>query len=455
LGALAALGSPAAAQVADGRRIYEENLRTRLDEQIPAEREADVDVGGWFNFALFNYDDGVDSRHRTLRQYQLRAWARANIFRAHEFYIRGLVGWDDWNPGDHPLGKEDEDLGPEIERAWYRLDVAQIVRNHTGTIPPWSLEVKVGREFTQIGTALTLSMPLDLVQIDAAVGDWELMALLAKTRGSSDNSIDSSDQVWDHQQRCFYGGQVTYRGLDQHRPFAYVLFQRDSTDERTDDPLQSYQYNSQYVGIGSTGSLMRNLRYQVEIVGEQGTTYSELATGNKDRICAMAADVLVEYLFDVKTRPRVSFEFLYGSGDADRRISANSTVGGNLAGTKDHAFNAFGFRDTGLAFAPRIANLHLWTLGAACHPLEHVKLCKELEVGTKAFFYHKATSGPLSDTTATNPQQWAGWEWDLYANWRLTSDLTWTIRYGAFMPGESFNDRTCRQFLLTAVTFSF
>ena len=48
-----------------------------------------------------------------------------------------------------------------------------------------------------------------------------------------------------------------------------------------------------------------------------------------------------------------------------------------------------------------------------------------------------------------------GWEMDYFANWRVTSDLAWTIRYGAFQPGAAFENDTCRQFLYSGVTFSF
>ena len=447
--------APAARAQQNGRRVYEEQLRVRIDEQIPSTREVDLDAGGWFSFAFFDYSDRSTYQDRTLRQYQIRAWAKLNLFRVHQFYVRGLVGWEDWNRGDHPRDKGDEDTGPEVERAWYKFDLGQLLRNQTGQEPPVSLKVKVGRQFARIGTALVLSMPLDMIQLEAAAGQWELMALLAKTRSRTPN-IDSSERVFDRQQRCFWGAEVTYRGLGHHRPFIYYLGQRDHTAAKPEDASQKYEYDSQYLGIGSTGSLiLRDLRYRFEVVGEWGSNYSAGVTSGKDRICAMAVDVLLEYLFRVPTRPRVSIEYLYGSGDADRSTSATSTIGGNRSGTRDHSFIAFGFRDTGLCFSPRMANLHIYSVGASLHPLEHIKLCRKLEVGVKAFFYQKDTHGPLSDTTADKPRDWVGWEAGLFANWRLTSDLTWTIRYGAFQPGEAFTDRTCRYFLLTAVTFSF
>ena len=96
-------------------------------------------------------------------------------------------------------------------------------------------------------------------------------------------------------------------------------------------------------------------------------------------------------------------------------------------------------------------------LGASCFPLESHKLFEKMEVGTKAFFYHKDKSGgPISDTTADTREQWVGWEWDVYCDWRITSDVIWSIRYGAFQPGATYTDQDeCRQFVFTAITYSF
>ncbi|MHC4295193.1 MAG: alginate export family protein, partial [Planctomycetota bacterium] len=144
------------------------------------------------------------------------------------------------------------------------------------------------------------------------------------------------------------------------------------------------------------------------------------------------------------------------SGDNDRLLSSSSTAGGNRPDTKDRAFNAFGFRDTGIALAPVISNIHIYTIGASFYPFENHRLFERLEVGSKAFFYHKDKSGgPISDMTANTSEQWIGWEWDVYANWRITSDLTFSLRYGAFQPGTAFENQECRQYLFTGVTFSF
>ena len=439
-----------------GVDIYQEQLRVQWDRQTPEAQEAAFDVGGWFSFAMFKYDDASNLRVRNLRQYQIRAWASMNLHGVHKAYVRAMYGLDDWNDGDNPIdNRNDEDAGPAFERAWYLFDLGNFLRNRGRRDVPLDMQVKVGREYATIGTALVLSMPLDMIEWQMSIRDWDFLALLGMTREDT-NNIDDSLPVDDHQQRCFWGAQVTYRGVDNHRPFVYWLSQDDHTNP---DPKLSYQgfdYSSRYLGAGSTGSLLPQLRYQFEIVGEFGHTFSAFQTSRRDRIRAMALDAGLTYLFDnIASEPRLGYEYLFGSGDDDRQLTSTSTIGGNRAGTEDNAFNAIGYRDTGLSFAPDVSNLNIHVLSASFIPLKNRRFFEQLELGAKVFFYHKATSGPISDASATEDSYWAGWEIDGYCNWRLTSDLTVSLRYGAFQPGSAFASQTTRHFLLTAMTLSF
>ena len=456
--AMAVIPVAALGQERGGREVYEEQLRVALDKQLPEAREVSVDAGGWFNFALMIFDDAAADRDRALRQFQLRVWGSANVRGVHRAYVRGLLSYDDWESGDNPTFAHGDDYDEDVERAWYQFDLGQMLRNQTGEEPAVGFKFKVGREFMTIGTALALSMPLDMIQLTATTVDWEIMALLGNSRVHS-NNIDDSEAVADQQDRLMWGGQVTYRGLDRHRPFVYFLGNRDHTDPEPPSTTQSYGYDSRYVGLGSEGTVLSpDLRYQVEVVGEWGRTYSDGVVWGRDRISAMAIDALLEYSFRHHMQPKVKFEYIFGSGDRDRGTSATATIGGNLAGTKDHAFNAFGFRDTGIAFSPRISNIHIYNLNASFFPLEKVELFRKMEMGSQVFFYQKARrSGAISDTTAANAARWVGWEWDVYCNWRLTSDLAWTMRYGAFQPGSAFDggDKSWRQFLYTGIVFSF
>lgn len=459
-GVLLLVPARSAAQDEGGRRIYEEDLRVELDQMSPPAKETGFDAGGWFNFAVFSFDDIPSDRSRTLSQYELRGWARANIGRVHSAYLRALLRLDHWANGDNlrAVYAKDTEIDEQIERAWYQFDLGALLEEQEGQRLPWGLKVKVGRQYAKLGTGLALSMPLDMVRVDARLKEFELQGFIGQTIRKSSNPVDLSPLVYDRQERCFYGFQVACRA-GQHRPFAYFFSQEDHTTPNPLSLFQRYDYSSRYLGIGSTGTLLvPGLTYSLEAVGEWGKTFGGLATDSRDEICAWAMDAAVEYHFDVDTDPRVSLEYLFAGGDEDRFFTSSTTFGGNLTGTPDHAFNGFGYRDTGLSFAPRMSNLHICNAGFSLFPLQEIDFFRRMEVGTKVFFYFRNRSqGPISEPTATAGPRWLGWEWDVYCDWRITSDLSWTIRYGFFRPGGAFNgfaDRN-REFLYTGVSFSF
>jgi hypothetical protein len=442
-----AVAQPAAA------RIYDEQLRVKLDHMNPEAREKDFDVGGWLNLAIFNYDDAPARVERNIRQYQLRAWASMNLQGVHRAYVRGLGSFNDWSGGTS------NDTETSVERAWYQFDLGKLIEQQSGTRPPVGVRATIGRDFMTIGTALALSTELDMGKIEITTANMELMAFIGSTLRDSWN-LDESAVTANRQQRWISGFELAYTGNNQHRPFVYYMHNNDNTDPAAGRPDQSYEYNSDYIGVGSTGTLLvSNLRYQVEGVYESGKTYSRGRTSGQDRIDAYAIDALIEYLFvDCPTKPRVGFEYLFASGDSDRDWSPISTDGGNLAGTVDHGFGAFGFRDLGIALAPEISNIHVYAINASFLPLEHIEMFEQMEVGTKLFFYSRAHgSGPISDTTTTNNSRSIGFEMDFFCNWRVTSDLALTVRYGSFFPGSAYDggDKSSRQFLYGGMVFSF
>jgi hypothetical protein len=457
---LAAASGQAMAQERTGSRVYDEQLRVALDKFDSETRENSVDVGGWLNMAFFNYDDAPARIERQMRQYELRAWASMNLQGVHKFYFRGLANYDDWS------GQRQDEHGAEVERAWYQLDLTKLLQK-SGQRPPVGAKIKLGRSFATIGTALVLSTTLDMGQVDITCGDWEFMGFLGHTLRDSWN-IDNSPAVANRQQRWISGFQATYRGWNQHRPFVYFMHNDDNTDPSGSiaGPGQKYEYNSDYIGIGSTGTLcLPNLRYSVEGVYEFGRTYSAgtfpvgFEPGQSDNIRAWAIDAQIEYLFaDCPTRPRVGFEYLFASGDSDRSTNHIGTDGGNRSGTEDHGFGAFGFRDLGIAFSPEISNIHVYAINASFFPMENIEMFEKMELGTKLFFYSRAHgSGPISDPTTTNEAQSSGFEMDFFANWRMTSDLALTVRYGSFFPGAAYKggDKSARQFLYGGIVFSF
>jgi hypothetical protein len=273
-------------------------------------------------------------------------------------------------------------------------------------------------------------------------------------------NIDQSPPVASHSERDFYGVQATYKGLTDHQPFFYYLWQQDGTHEKPEDPNQEYDYDSQYLGVGSTGrAVLRNLYYQTELVWEHGRDFGFGSTAGQDPICALAYDLNLTYVFQDRHRPEASFEYLFASGDSDRVGSPTNTIGGNLPGTDDHGFNGFGFRNTGLAFAPPISNVHMFRVGGDFRPLPDNRAVENLLLGADFFYFLKAeaaAAGPALDSLRHDLD--LGPEVDVYCNWRITSDLLWTVRYGVFLPGGAFSEpavHDCRNFLFTGLSFSF
>lgn len=436
------------------QREIERRMRQTLDQELEGADRLVLDWGGWFNFHLFFFDDGIDSS-RTLRRYDLRFWTHVTIDDGtHDFYLRTRTSLLDFNAGDAYDGNEDDIEEPKLERGLYRFDLARAFAAYDGQALDYNLILQAGRDLVTFGEGLALSTPLDHVSLTASFADFDITGLAAKTVGSSVD-IDLS-RTASRTRRSFLGTEVRYRGFERHRPFAYALWQRDRNSERLVTPFQNFDYDSSYFGIGSRGELSDGLRYSTEWVYERGESWGHRQFLKSNDIEAWAWDVQLEYLFRGQHKPRAHIEYLFASGDSDRFASPTDSVGGNLGDRTDSSFVGFGYRDTGLSFAPAISNLHMWRAGASYFPFPADPDLRDLEIGTDWYLYHKHhRDSAVSDPTADLRSGYLGWEMDYFANWRVTADLAWTARLGAFFPGKSFTDRTTRTFFLFGVTYSF
>ena len=61
------------------------------------------------------------------------------------------------------------------------------------------------------------------------------------------------------------------------------------------------------------------MRYFAEVIREEGHSYAEGRDYDRDRVLAYAFDVGIEFLPDAGWNPRLSLEYMFGSGDANRR----------------------------------------------------------------------------------------------------------------------------------------
>lgn len=446
-------GGESSSYLQQQRQIEQENRR-KLEGTLPATQKVRVDWGGWFDWYYFNFDDGV--RERTQRTYDVRLFAHVTADEGiHDGYARMRLGWVDWNSGDAYNSNDDDFIGPNLERGWYQFDITHALRKYGGVDSPVSLKLKLGRDFVQTGSAYAIAMPLDHVQLQAEYAGFETTALIGRTPGSTPN-IDRSYPVASESNRVFWIFEERYKGFARHEPFVYYARQSDHTREDPIDLLQNYDYDSEYIGFGSTGEMVRNLKYNTEWVIERGDSYGDRKFLHRDEVKAWAFDQELEYLFSHRTKPRASLEYMFASGDSDRVFTPTNAEGGNRNDHVDRSFIGFGFRDTGLALAPRLSNIHIWRAGASFVPVPEVERLKNLELGTNWFLYwkHKETAA-ISDPTANETSGYLGWEMDYYANYRITNDLSLTFRLGEFFPGEAYSETDPRYFFLAGLTWSF
>lgn len=437
------------------QRSLERENQAKLQRELPAAQKIRADYGGWYNSYFFLFDDGINSS-RTLRQNELRLWTSISADRGiHEGYARMRATYLDWNHGDSFTPNEDDLDGPNLERGWYQFDLAKALRLYGSYDAPFELKLKAGRDLINAGTGYAINLPLDHAMVQGEWQNFETTMIVGKTPASTAN-IDRGSPVADHSDRKFWIIEERYKGWDRHEPFVYVAWQDDDTSEDPPDWLQEYDYDSTYVGWGSTGELISNLRYGSEWVLERGQSFGNNRFMHEDQIRAWGFDQRLDYYFKHKTKPVLSAEYMFASGDANRLGSPTNAEGGNRNDHVDKSFSGFGFRDTGISFSPRLSNIHVFRLGGSFRPLPDIEATKELELGTDYYLFYKHKKvAAVSDGLADLQSGYLGWEMDYYANYRIFSDLSWTVRFGTFFPGSAFSDQTTRTFLLTGITWSF
>jgi hypothetical protein len=123
------------------------------------------------------------------------------------------------------------------------------------------------------------------------------------------------------------------------------------------------------------------------------------------------------------------------SGDKDRLDAAN-TFGGNRTGTDDHSFNTLGYVDTGLALAPNLSNLIVARLGGSTFPFPGRGGLGRLRAGAAGLLFFKIDSDAALNIPSKD-DTFLGGEIDVFADWRIASDVSMNVRYGVFLPGEA------------------
>ena len=412
------------------------------------------DYGGWIGTRFDQYgDDDNDSSLRdsleatsTLdSRFWLKGTLRPRIGATHQnqhsVYLRFKDIYSITSPGD--VNKRYNNAGPHLDQGYMVLDMR-----------PWWLEL--GRRYAMVGQGIAYGNVHDGLELYANLTDWNLKFVYTHTLPHEDNIDLSVPGATRDSDRDFYGFEARYIGLPGgHSLYGFYLLQRDSSDE---DPINlsvDYHYDSEYAGLGLQGKLLSQAHYWVEVIRQRGNS-RVFGTGEKKRIDAWAGDFGVTYDMDFFSHPNVTVEYAFGSGDSDR-VNVTDTENGNTIG-RDHNFLYFGYLPTGYALAPRLSNLHVYKAAVLLNPLETFESFKTIRVGIEYYrFYKDKRRGGISDTNATVADKDIGSEIDLNLSWQILSDVTMTLEFGYFMPGDAYprNGDDSEKYFSADVTLTF
>lgn len=429
------------------------------------------DAGGYDSLTFLNLNDS-DTNSRLLLQNDLVVFARAAIDGGHNFFVRTRFRYREFSPGDSFDDRGDGWTEPFLDRYWYELDTASLDAVEGRPARDWGLNMRVGRQFVDWGAGLVLSETLLAVRPTLTFGRAAIEALAGVTPG--DESIvdfDASRAEYNSDtQRGYYGLKLSGRSQDDTEIYGYLLRMQDyNTDTRSRVPNVTqpvdFDYSAWYFGIGASGSLSADTLLLGELVYEGGDSRSDpllAADGSQTReqVRAFAARAQIIHLLRDTRDTRLSAELLLASGDSDRR-STTDTVGGNAPGTDDTAFNSLGFANTGLAFSPSLSNLWSSRVGVSTFPFRSAEgggtgdwSLEQFQLGADFFVFNKFNRlGPVDEPT--DDTMYLGSEFDLSANYRVTSDLAIGLRWGIFFPGSALEDDKERNFILASITLSF
>ncbi len=450
-------------------RQYDDAWRLEVPEDATFSERLLLDYGASARFGLYSIDD-AESHGHTLRQYDGRAWLRADLDGMNRVYARLKFQYDDFNHGDDFDGRGDEWRRPVDERWWYEFDLHGRERGRAEA-PPWNVDLKVGKQFVQWGSGLAISAALIAAQMELTYGGVALDLLGGDTPFDDTVDFDVSRPAFDANVKRRFVGALLEARCGDNVPYAYYLVQRDHNDH--DYTLYQgpggllfptlFEYDSEYYGVGMHGSLGGQWAYQSELSLESGRALSSpisqtgtLVAQTEENIRAWAAEMQVAYVLRDAGNSRTEAELIVGSGDDDRRDSAD-TFGGNLTGTNDTAYNSLGFAQTGYALAPDPSNLAVLRLGGATSPFTaRGYLLDRLRLLVDVYGFVKLQAdAPIS--VPTDDHRYVGAELDAGCDWPLLTDVTFQARTGFFLPGAAMpaGQSGVRVFLYGSVTYVF
>jgi hypothetical protein len=423
-------------------RLLEDGRSSRDAEFPEIDETMYFDFGFWHKFGYYHYEEPgsflVEHRH-DLRTHSLYAWADLVLEKKHRFYGRLSTISLDYSKGDGGLW-DHKIYKPRLDMGFYEY---RFEKQKGEDNPVKGFRFRVGRQLLRVGSGLTYSRVHDGLSAKTTLEILDINCFFAQSIPSEDN-IDQGKPGNNRQRRNFYGTEIAVRYLPQHTPFVYVVLQRDRQGEKTKDYFANYLFHSNYFGIGSRGSVGKRVNYHVEYIIGTGQRHPDALFSflpPKENIRAGGFDGKIEYLFEGEYKPVIAFQYMFGSGDRDRLTPTDTGPGrGNEPGTDDTSFVTFGHAETGYALYPLVSNLHIFRLSGSFLPLPRNETFKKLRLGGAFITFDKDRRGGAISIRKpqTLERKEVGWEFDMFVQWEVFSDLLVTFKWGHYQPGNAF-----------------
>jgi hypothetical protein len=448
-------------------RLEQQMLDNEIERRLEDSRgqtfgeQLTLDYGASLRFGWAKLDNAKFQPYG-LRQYEANVYIQATAAGGHKAFGNLRFLYSQYYNSDNANNGM---LDPVGNRYWYQFDLSDWQQANDGAKGEVDFNIRAGRQFVTWGSGLVWSN--DIYGAKARL-DWneltiEGMAGVSARSGLYDFDVSRPNYDTDTNRHVF-GIRAQHRISAEIAPFVSYFVQRDHNDDNVLLPFfgpTQFKYNSEYLSFGTDGSIGNQLLYTLEICHESGTGYSTpivVPAGplqTQENIDAWAGILNMVYLLRDNQGTRLEATLGFGTGDSDR-ASSSGTIGGNWPGTHDNSFNSLGYINTGLALAPSMTNLLMARVGASTGIPINPRRPDDFRIGTDFFVFGKTTANaPISAPSTAN--RYVGWECDLRLDWRVTSDVSFNLRYGLFVPngGNPAPIDQIRQFLYGGISYAF
>lgn len=479
--AIGAATTPAVAQSAQEallNRLEQQMLDAQTEQRIAAHEgqttfeRLTLDYGASVRFGIagIQASTGADS---TLYQYEANIFANAVVDGGHRLFgnLRFLYNQYDVTRGTNDTGF----IYPYGNRYWYEFDLKALQRATEGAAGKLALNVRGGRQFVNWNSGLIFSNDMYGMRLRGGIDQLSWEGLIGVTASSGFYDFDPARANYDSEtDRALYGVRGAWTFGPELELFVSGFWQRDHNEDRQVSRqllpgiLVTYDHNfdSTYLSFGGSGAIGPEGLWTLELVRETGSRHSRFSFSSGPGFPPINSDSPITAYAGVfnaswapsgiATRPRIDCTLAFGSGDQDQ-LSVFGGLTGNANGTNDLSFQSLGYIYTGLAGAPSLTNLLMLRLGGSTGIPIDARRPDALRVGMDLFLFGKQKIGAPVSLPSSRTNRYLGTEVDWKVDWRLASDVSFTLRAGLYWPGSDMplGANLTRHFVYGGFTYAF